>query len=298
LDLQWAHAIAPNASLTLVIAYTTNYGMDSYGVQDAINQPNVTAISMSFTVNGGDTANLHSNYDAMFQTAVQSKGIAFFAATGDHGDQMFNSANYPASSPWVTAVGGTNIINTSLVSSSNESAWGTFSNGVLIDGSGGGYTQYVTSPNYQSSYFSNSANIKPELVTANNGYRSTPDVSINGGNNSPVGVVVGGAWYAIDGTSESSPIWAGISALIGEALGKKGSSLSAAIKAAGSFNNLLYSKATYSTPTPTFVDVNLSGSNDNNSPTSNCTVICQTQIGYDDVTGIGVPNVANLIASF
>jgi subtilase family serine protease len=301
LDLQWAHAIAPKASLTLIISNGDLMGVN--GVQAAINQPNVNSISMSFTVSNisspnSDASSLHDTYDAIFHNAITAKGIAFFAATGDYGNKIYNSAMYPASSPWVTAVGGTNIINTSLVSSANESAWGTFSNGVLQTGTGGGYTQYITIPDFQSNYFALSGSIVPSLLNANSGKRSTPDVSINGGDKSSVGVVVGGAWYATSGTSESTPIWAGISALIGEALAKKGSSLAVAIKAAGSFNNLLYSKATYTTLSPTFVDVNIAGSNNNNTPSTNCTVICATQVGYDDLTGIGVPNVANLIASF
>ena len=289
LDLQYAHAIAPNASITLILAPNASALYGANGVQSAINQLNVTAVSMSF---GADDAQYnHNSYDSIFSTAVSSKGIAFFASTGDAGIKYTNLASYPASSGYVTAVGGTQITSLSTISSQNETAWTIYAGGAT----GGGYTQYLSTPNYQTTFFQTVGNIVSSLLSSNSTKRSVPDVSINGSTSSRVGIVVGGAWYAVAGTSESSPIWAGISALIGEYLNSKGSSLQAAIKAAGSFNNLIYTKATYTGANPSFVDI-ITGNNNNTG--ASCPIICNTQVGYDDVTGIGAPNVGNFISKF
>jgi subtilase family serine protease len=297
LDTQWAHAIAPNATITLVLVPTSS-GSDLFGalgLQAAINQNNVTSVSMSFGA-VEDQATFNS-VDTIFSNAISSKGIAFFASTGDNGITSYNNAIYPAASRYVTAVGGTQITSLSYpISSSNEIAWGSATAGA--SGTGGGYSQYESIPSYQNSFFQSIGNIISNLLSSNSSKRSTPDVSMLAAPASGVGVVVGGAWYTFGGTSLSSPMWAGIAALIGESLNNKGSSLQAQIKSTGSFNDLIYSKATYSPAVnPSFIDIT-TGTNNSYGVINSCPIICYTQLGYDDVTGIGVPNVGNLINKF
>ena len=291
LDIQSAHSIAPKASILLIIAPSNSFTNLYSAVQTAINTAGVTAISMSFASTEDST--LHTNYDPIFSSGITSKGIAFFASTGDYGDTSPSVPQYPASSPYVTAVGGTYITSlTGVASSSNEKTWGRVTSSVQT-GSGGGYSALTTAPSWQTVslfplIFQSSA-----LNSANLGKRSIPDVSYNGDVYSGVGIVVGGAWSVIGGTSASSPQWAAISALLGEYLVNKGSSLSARIKAAGAggFNALIYSLASYTGASPSFVDIT-TGTN------GTCGTLCNAQTGYDDTTGIGVPNVSNFINQF
>lgn len=293
LDLQWSHAMAPKASILLVMA-TSPLPSDLFKAVSTAISMNPTVLSMSF--GAIDSLANHQTYDSIFSNAITSKGIALFASSGDSGDTAMNITNYPASSMYVTAVGGTNILSRSIASSANEVIWGNYNN--TYDGSGGGFDQYVSIPAWQSS----STLFSQSLKTANQSYRSVPDVSINGGDLSPVGIVIGGAWFTVWGTSESSPIWAAITSLLGQYLNNKASTLAIMVRNASGFNPMIYSKASYSSANPSFIDVTststLEPNNDGKSNTACLPIICTPQTGYDDVTGIGVPNVSNFINSF
>jgi subtilase family serine protease len=185
LDVQWAHAIAPNAKILLVEA------VDAYGqslldaVDYARNRADVVAISMSW---GGPEFPGESAYDSHF---VSSYGASFFASSGDNG----SGVNWPAVSCNVVAVGGTTLTFANGVVSS-ETAW---------NGSGGGLSAFEPEPSYQVTYG----------VPGANGYRAVPDVSYYANPNPglPVytsfpGMPVG--WSAWGGTSAGAPQWAAI----------------------------------------------------------------------------------------
>jgi subtilase family serine protease len=189
LDVEWAHAIAPNATIMLVEAASTSFTDLLSAVSYATSQPGVVAVSMSW---GGTEFSGENSYDSYFT----GSGITFFASSGDSGAGVI----WPSSSPNVVGVGGTTLNLNSDGSFSSETAW---------SGSGGGVSAYEKEPSYQQTYG----------VQGTSGYRGVPDVSYNADPNT--GVLVydttpykgGTGWWIVGGTSAGSPQWAAIQAL-------------------------------------------------------------------------------------
>lgn len=113
LDVEWAHAIAPNAKLLLVEAKSANLGDLLSAVDYARGQSAVVAVSMSWAA--GEFSQ-ETQYDSHF---VSPNGAAFYAASGDSG----HGVTWPAVSPNVVGVGGTTLNLTSGGAVSSETAW-------------------------------------------------------------------------------------------------------------------------------------------------------------------------------
>lgn len=279
LDTQMAHAMAPGAKIVVVTAKSASFTDLFAAVNYAAVLPGVTAISMSFS--SFPMPATAQSEDTLLSGFQSNQGVAFFASAGDGGFSS-SGASYPASSPYVTGVGGTRI---------NSIAWnGAASNEVAWQFSGGGNSYYSPMPTWQSSYMG--ANV----AALNGGMRAVPDVAAVADNqHSAVGIYYKQRWVMSGGTSASTPIWAGISALFGQYLANKGSSLATLIKATpGGFNGLLYQTRLTQGSSPGFVDI-VAGSN--NLLGTPCT-ICSAVAGYDNITGIGVPNSGKLFANF
>lgn len=181
LDVEWAHAIAPDAKILLVEAVNANSNYLLAAVQYATSRQDVVAVSMSW---GSTEARSETANDVYFSDS----DVAFFASSGDDGSVVM----YPSSSPYVVSVGGTTL---NLDSSGNvlsETAWSK---------SGGGVSQYEKIPSYQTSYGLNTTN------------RSTPDVAYNADASTGYSVYYNGNWYIVGGTSAGAPQWAAIYAL-------------------------------------------------------------------------------------
>ena len=181
LDVEWAHAIAPNAKILLVEAKDTTSKNLFSAIDYATNRPDVVAVSMSW---GRKEYPNEVNSDSHFN----KPGIAFFAASGDDGSGVM----WPASSANVIAVGGTTLNLNSDGTVSSETAW---------SGSGGGISTYEAIPAYQTSY---------GLTAAK---RAVPDVSYNGNPATGVAVRCNSQWLKIGGTSAGASQWAAIHAL-------------------------------------------------------------------------------------
>jgi hypothetical protein len=182
LDVEWAHAIAPDAKILLVQAID-NYRSNLLSAVDyARNRSDVVAVSMSWGENEffGET-----HFDSRF---TSSYGAVFFASSGDNGSEV----NWPACSPNVIAVGGTTLNLNSDGTVSSETAW---------SGSGGGVSHHEPRPDYQTSY------------GLNNSKRAVPDVSYDADPQTGVAVYCNSQWYVIGGTSAGAPQWAAIHAL-------------------------------------------------------------------------------------
>ena len=181
LDVEWAHAIAPDAKILLVEAIS-NSGSDLLAAIDyATSRPNVVAVSMSW---GGS-----EDYDDNTNNAYFNKpGIAFFAASGDDGSGVM----WPSSSPNVIAVGGTTL---------NLASDGTVISEIGWSGSGGGISTYEDIPAYQISYGLNISK------------RAVPDISYNADPQTGVATYFNSRWYKVGGTSAGAPQWAAIHAL-------------------------------------------------------------------------------------
>jgi subtilase family serine protease len=190
LDVEWAHAIAPQAKILLVEAQTPSGQNLLNAIDYAVKQPGVVAVSMSF---GGAEFSDEVSLDNHFQSVNGT--ITFFASSGDNGA----GASWPAASPNVVAVGGTRINLSASGALQSETAW---------VGSGGGVSAYELEPIFQKNY----------SITKANGHRAIPDVSYNADPASGFSIYKStgsskNGWYRVGGTSAGAPQWAAIKAL-------------------------------------------------------------------------------------
>lgn len=184
LDVEWAHAIAPDAKILLIEAATPSGSNLLKAVDKAAGRSDVVAISMSW---GGAEFEEEQSLDSHFASAHDA---VFFASSGDNGW----GASWPASSPGVVSVGGTSLALKRDGALDHETAW---------QGSGGGISAYEPEPAYQVSY----------AIPRAKGMRAIPDVSYNADPASGFSVYAKGKWYVLGGTSAGAPQWAGIRAL-------------------------------------------------------------------------------------
>ena len=214
LDVEWAHAMAPNARIVLVEA-CSNSGTNLYYAE-------TVAGKWAYYYGGGQITNSWGGGeysgevadDVNFYASYWSK-VAYFASAGDSGC----GAQYPSSSPWVVSAGGTRINRNADHSFANEACW---------SGSGGGISAVEqwdpTSTAFRGKGMGPwSAYQYPMFGGYLTGaYRHTPDLSFNADPASGVYVYSGynGGWFIVGGTSVSSPALAGIVNLAGRRLGQ------------------------------------------------------------------------------
>lgn len=260
LDVQWAHATAPLARIVLIEAASASYDNLLGGVRLANNMgPGI--VSMSF--GGSETSGLTSA-DSVFSVASMS----YLAATGDSGAGV----SWPSVSAKVLAVGGTTLTYTGSGARS-EVVWSS---------TGGGVSQYVATPSYQSTAV-------PGMGTATR--RTVADVAFNADPNSGqyVAVIASGSstvkWTSVGGTSLSTPQWAGLIAVANALRAVNGKAVLAAPHAA-LYTNISTVAGTYAS---VFADIT-SGSH------GTCSA-CSGETGYDQATGLGTPNSAALLST-
>jgi len=195
LDIEWAHAIAPNAKIVLVEA-ASNGSTDlakAIDVASSIVNPSghgfgEVSMSWGFGEFSGETS-----LDSHFKRA----GVVYVASTGDLG----GARDYPAVSPYVVAAGGTTLHFNSKGQVASESAW--------ADG-GAGPSSYEGRPAYQTA-----------IVTVVGSHRGVPDVSFDADPASGAWVYDSTAcsgltgWLMFGGTSLSAPAIAGVINLAG-----------------------------------------------------------------------------------
>ena len=278
LDTQMVHALAPNANIVLLLL--TDLSSVS-AINDSLAGLPISAVSMSYgsTPNAEYTTTYARNSTALL-AGIQT-GLIYFSSTGDGGAKESLAPNF-AISPYVTAVGGTRV--TSVKSLAGDQAW---------QFSGGGYAGtkafHPDMPDWQSRALS------AEQRKAAGNKRAVPDVAaVADFQNSAVAVYCKQAWLMEGGTSASAPVWAGISALLGEYFSKHGRSLKDFVKSyPDGFNEALYTASAAQGGKPGLIDVSV-GSNTTLTP-SDCPT-CLAGVGYDFVTGLGSPSVADLAA--
>ncbi|MGE7435907.1 S53 family peptidase [Kitasatospora sp. NPDC001175] len=241
LDLDMVSAIAPNAKIILVEANTA--GMTNLGT--SVN----TAVKLGakFVSNsyGGSESSADTSYDTSY---FNHPGVAITVSAGDSA----YGAQYPASSRYVTSVGGTALKRSSGARGWSESVWSTSS----TEGTGSGCSAYDAKPTWQKD--------------TGCGKRTVSDVSAVA--DPATGVAVyqtygGSGWAVYGGTSASSPIIAGVYAL------------------AGAPSTGSYPASFPYAHTSALNDVT-TGSNGSCSPS----YLCTAGTGYDGPTGLGTPN--------
>jgi subtilase family serine protease len=192
LDTQWAHAMAPYATLFLVEAQS-NYESDllcAVSIASSIVQSfGGGEVSMSW---GGGEDPSELTIDPVFTTPH----VVYFAATGDGPGVI-----YPAASPNVVSVGGT--------STSRNPVTGNFRFENVWQDTGGGPSFFEPRPAYQNG-----------IASIVGSQRGTPDVAADANpytgvwvfNSTYIGFPV---WFTVGGTSVATPVWAGITNLAG-----------------------------------------------------------------------------------
>jgi len=182
LDLDMASAICPSCSILLVEAsttYTTDLGAS---VNTAVS---LGASVVSNSYGGSEDASAPLSDSAYFK----HPGVFITASSGDSG----YGVQYPASSAYVTAVGGTSLVRSSTTRGWSEVAW---------SGGGSGCSAYIAKPSWQK-----------DTGCAK---RMEADVAAVGDPSTGVAVYDQGGWKIFGGTSVASPVVASIFALVGD----------------------------------------------------------------------------------
>src|SRR5262249_38280418 len=135
LDVEWAHAIAPAASILVVEDKATSADDDFVAIDYARKQPGVVLVCMSFGLVIGYVASQEAAYNAVLDTPGGHAGVTFVGSAGDNG--VFG---YPSGSPTVLSVGGTVLSLNGDNTIASEPAW---------SGSGGGVDPFEATPSYQ-----------------------------------------------------------------------------------------------------------------------------------------------------
>jgi subtilase family serine protease len=257
LDVEWAHAIAPKATIILVEAASNNLSDLLKGVDVAVRN-GATLVSMSW--DSGEFSG-ERNSDNHFVT----NGVTFLAASGDSG----TGVTYPAASPDVIGVGGTSLTLDSNGNYLGETAW---------SGSGGGLSAYEPQPLYQAQF---------GIPDDSRGLRGVPDVSYNANPGTGYAVydsvAISGAsgWFQIGGTSAATPQWAATIAIANSTrAGLRKANLSSA-------DTALYSLAE--------ANLNRDFHSVTQGENGSCGALCDALAGYDFVTGLGTPRVNVLV---
>jgi subtilase family serine protease len=243
LDLDMASATCPHCKILLVEAKSASFADLGAAVNRAALM-GANAISNSY---GGREFSGEASYEGPYN----HPGIAVTVSSGDAG----YGVEFPASSRYVTAVGGTSLKRSSTLPRGwTETAWSK---------AGSGCSAYITKPQWQTDTGCSRRTVADVSAVADpyTGVAVYDSYGSSGGAN----------WYVFGGTSVSSPIIAGVYALAGHA----------GINASFVPNSNLY------THTSNLFDV-VGGKN------GNCkrqvAYLCTGLAGYDGPTGLGTPN--------
>lgn len=288
LDVEYAHAIAPLAKIVLVVAANNGGNVLNLAEKYVVDHHLASVMSMSFGAPESAIKGLGNNLQLKqaheIYAAAAAANITVIASAGDSGASngaTFANALYPSSDPGVMAVGGTDLFLSDAGAYQSEYVWddavaaqcpfgcvyGPF-------GAGGGAPSTIFSaPSYQRAANGSSA-------------RTTADVSYNASVYTSVLVYlsfpsISPGFYFFGGTSSGAPQWAGIIADANAAAGHQLGFVNPALYAIAS-DPIAYPKA--------FHDITV-GSNAFFGPGFSASA------GYDIPSGVGTPDVANLITA-
>ncbi len=274
LDIEVAAAIAPKAKIAVYFAPNTNKGfLDAIttAVHDNVNKPSVISISWG-SAEANWTAQAMTQFDQAFQAAA-AMGVTICCAAGDNGsaDAVKDGkphVDFPASSPFALGCGGTRLASSGQTITS-EVVW---NENAASSATGGGVSGFFAVPAYQQH-----ANV-PTVAGSTKTGRGVPDVAGDADPSSGYQVRVDGQNMVIGGTSAVAPLWAGLIALMNQALMKKKLG-----KPVGFLNPLLYGS--------------LAGKGLFNDITEGNNGSYSAKLGWDACTGWGSPRGAKLLTA-
>ena len=269
LDIEVAGAVAPGARIAVYFAPNTDQGFlnaINAAIHDTVRKPSVISISWG-AAEAEWTPQALNAFNAAFQDAAQL-GITVCAAAGDNGSSDGESdgkphVDFPASSPWVLACGGTRLLSSNGQIQS-ETVW---NDGTQGGATGGGVSVHFSKPSYQ-----NAVPVPKPNGTTNSTGRGVPDVAGVADPETGYKILVDGQEGVVGGTSAVAPLWAGLVALFNAQLGKN----------VGWFHPTIY--GTFAQH-KVLHDV-VSGTNG----------MYKAAIGWDPCTGFGTPNGQPMLA--
>jgi subtilase family serine protease len=292
LDVQWAHAIAPRANITLVLSKSDQDSDIESARAYAVNNQLGDVISQSF--GEAEICEEPSLVAAQHQDFVNAtrNGVTVFASSGDTGAgqptcdglALFLSASTPASDPLVTAVGGTELqaarycLTALGCNPALNPPPGTYESEVVANdliASGGGFSVLYGTPSYQKS-----------ALPPSGKQLGVPDVSYTAAVLHGVLVyldipgLLPVSFYLFGGTSVGSPQWSAILAIADQKAGRD----------LGFINKALY-RIGQAPPhyTASFFDVT-SGNNSFGGVSG-----YSAAPGWDPATGLGSPDTPQLV---
>ena len=230
LDIEVAGAVAPKSTLAVYFAPNTDqgfYNAIAAAVHDTRYNPSVISISW-----GGPESSWTQQSLTQFNTLLEDAatlGVTVCVASGDNGStdgltDGLQHVDFPASSPYSLACGGTNLTSVGGQYGS-ETVWNEMAS--QEGAGGGGVSDVFPKPAYQAN-----VNVPASVNPGNFVGRGVPDVC---GDADPVtgyDVLVDGQASVIGGTSAVAPLWAGLTACINQMVGKR----------VGSMTSLVYSQ--------------------------------------------------------
>jgi subtilase family serine protease len=258
LDTEMVSAICPKCHILLVEA---NSADETVATSNPVQHSDLGA-AVDTAVNLGATEVSNSYGSAgpepdqtFFDHYYEHPGVAITASAGD---QDYGTV-WPAASPYVTSVGGTELVQDPTTTRGwSESVWGSLLPGIVpseAEGTGSGCSLWEPKPAWQHDAGCSGRTVADVSAVADNVaiYDSSLEV---------------GGWGVVAGTSISSPLIASVYALAGNA------------------KSVVFGSYPYSHP-KSFFDVT-DGSNF--TPDSVCGYLCTAEPGYDGPTGNGTPN--------
>jgi kumamolisin len=259
LDIEVAGAIAPGARIVVYFTTNTDKGfLDavSTAIHDTVNKPSVISISWGAAESQWSDQAIQ-NLNETFMSAA-ALGITVTVAAGDNGSSDRETdglahVDFPASSPYALACGGTRLLASSETVWNDQDGWAT----------GGGISDHFPVPDYQEN-ISLPASVNPGKKKG----RGLPDLAANADSESGYNVLVDGQWTVVGGTSAVAPLIAGLIALTNQKLKRS----------AGFIHPKIYAATA-----PVFKDItqgnNITAKNGGYSAGQ----------GWDACTGLGVP---------
>lgn len=298
LDVEWSHAIAPNATIDLVLGNPSNSNIR--GQIDALINATTFAISnnlgdvYSLSVGAGETCYSSAELQTWHQDFARASAnhAPVYVSSGDSGSAVdecdstgtpvaiVQGVNYPASDPLVSGVGGTTLLATKSGHYIGETTWNESTIGA--GATGGGFSRLFSRPGYQNG------------VPGIGATRGVPDVAYDADPLTGFPVVTSSLIpgvtiiLPVGGTSAGAPQWAAISALADQTEGER----------LGFLNPTFYrifESVSYSTA---FHDIT-TGNNAFTFQLNGKTVTVPgfaADTGWDPTTGVGTPQVAHLVS--